>query len=447
MEESATFSIRRVTRFYLPLLLQGFSQSLTYPLVAGIVTHGVYGVNALTAFSQGLLIMFMIGAIGGGLVTTGLVFAKTYFGYVSFRRLNALMAFVLLALQVLVALPPFDALIFEGFFGLPSELAAISRRMLLCGVVMNLGFFLRNVPLVVLFNRLESGKANNATFVRIAITIAFAFLLPRVGCVGPDWGLFALSFGVWVETLITSLYARPYIAELPRIAEPRVAAPLRDDGLSTAALLLEQFRFTLPLALGYFLLACSPLVIAAFVARTENPTDMLAVHYVTMGVVNPVAFAALRLQTVAVKFLPEYPGDKRLLYYSIAAGLLFGVVPLLFSTAPMAAWYFGGYQNVPERLLPTVRLAAASYAFICLLQAVRARIEGIAAAKKRANAVMYGQIAYTAALFLTCAALLPLGVPGWLMAVVAIHMGPIAVSLAIYATLRSGRIYDILPRK
>lgn len=429
MEESATFSIRRVTRFYLPLLLQGFSQSLTYPLVAGVVTHGVYGVNALTAFSQGLLIMFMIGAIGGGLVTTGLVFAKTYFGYVSFRRLNAVMAFVLLSLQVLVAMPPFDALIFEGFFGLPSELAAISRRMLLGGVVMNLGFFLRNVPLVVLFNRLESGKANNATFVRIALTVAFAFLLPRIGCVGPDWGLFALSFGVWVETLITYLYAKPYVGELPQVDAPAA-------GVSTASLLLEQFRFTLPLALGYFLLACSPLVIAAFVARTENPTDMLAVHYVTMGVVNPVVFAALRLQTVAVKFLPEYPGDRRLLYYSIAVGLLFGIVPLLFSTAPLAAWYFGGYQNVPERLLPTVRLAAASYAFLCLLQAVRARIEGIAAAKKRADAVMYGQIAYTAALFVTCAVLLPSGVPGWLMAVIAIHMGPLAVSLAISLTSR-----------
>lgn len=435
MEESATFSIRRVTRFYVPLLLQGFSQSLTYPLVAGIVTHGVFGVNALTAFSQGLLIMFMIGAIGGGLVTTGLVFAKTYFGYASFKRLNGLMAFALLVIQVLVAMPPFDKLIFEGFFGLPPELAGIARRMLLGGVVMNLGFFLRNVPIVVLFNRFESGKANNATFIRIALTLVFAVLLPRIGCVGPDWGLFALTFGVWVETLITWLYARPYVAELPRVSDP-VPRSVPAAGISVSSLLLEQFRFTMPLALGGFLLACSPLVIAAFVARSAMATDMLAIHYVTMGVVNPVAFAALRLQTVAVKFLPEYPGDRRLLFYAIAAGLVFGVVPLLFSTATIGNWYFGGYQNVPDRLLPTVRLAAALYAFLCLLFAVRARIEGIAAAEKRSDAVMYGQIAYTAALFLTCAILLPFDVPGWLMAVVAIHMGPIAVTVVIYATRR-----------
>ena len=66
MTKSASFGVWRVTRFYIPLLLQAFSQSLTYPLVAGIVTHGPFGVNALTAFSQGQLIMFMIGALGGG---------------------------------------------------------------------------------------------------------------------------------------------------------------------------------------------------------------------------------------------------------------------------------------------------------------------------------------------------------------------------------------------
>ena len=91
MTETPRFGIGSVTRFYVPLLLQAFSQSLTYPLVAGIVTHGEFGINGLTAFSQGLMIMFMIGAIGGGLVTTGMVFAKTWRGYTAFKRLNAMM--------------------------------------------------------------------------------------------------------------------------------------------------------------------------------------------------------------------------------------------------------------------------------------------------------------------------------------------------------------------
>ena len=48
-----TMTYGKVTRFYIPLLLQAFSQSLTYPLVAGIVSHGALGVNALTGFTQG----------------------------------------------------------------------------------------------------------------------------------------------------------------------------------------------------------------------------------------------------------------------------------------------------------------------------------------------------------------------------------------------------------
>ena len=427
------FCIGGVTRFYVPLLLQAFSQSLSYPLVAGIVTHGAFGVNALTAFSQGQMIMFMIGALGGGLVTTGLVFAKTWCGYVSFRRLNAMMMAALLVLQCLPALPPLDAWIFEGFFNLPPDLAAVSRRTLVLGVIMNAGFFVRNVPMVVLFNNLESGKANNATLMRIAVTLAFTVVFPEIGLVGPDWGLFALTTGVWVETVVTWLYARPFVAALPN----RPVAPLSPPPPlpSTSALTIEQFRFTLPLAFGGFLLASSPLVIAAFVARSANPTDMLAVHYVALGVANPVAFAALRLQTVSVKFLPEYPGDRRLLYYAIAAGLLLGIIPLAFSTPQLGNWYFGVFQNVPPHILPTARLAVGIYSLISVIHAVRARLEGIAAARKRPKALMAGQIAYTVSLFLVCLILLPLGVPGWAMAVTAIFIAPACVATTIGVAL------------
>ncbi len=440
--EAPTFSVPRVTRFYIPLLLQGFSQSLSYPLVAGIVTHGAYGVHALTAFSQGLMIMFMIGALGGGLVTTGLVFAKTYFGYATFRRLNALMMASLLVLQCVPALPFVYTWVFEGFFHLSPELAAVSREILVFGVIMNAGFFVRNLPMVVLFNNLESGKSNNATLARIVVTLAFSVVFPKWGLVGPRWGLFALTVGVWVETLITWLYARPYVARLPN--RPSAERASGEKCLpSSAALLAEQFRFTLPLALGGFLLASSPLVVAAFVARTADAANMLAIHYVTLGVANPVAFAALKLQTVSVKFIPEYPGDRRLLVYAIVAGLLLGLIPLVFATPLVGNWYFGTFQNIPDTILPTARLAIALYAAIAVIQAVRARIEGIAAARRNSKAVMFGQIAYTLSLFATLAVLLPLGIPGWAMAVAAIFVAPVCVTLTIYLALAlNGRVAD-----
>lgn len=431
----AKFSVGSVTRFYVPLLLQGFSQSLAYPLVAGIVTHGEHGVDALTAFSQGQMVMFMIGAIGGGLITTGLVFAKTWMGYVAFKRLNTLMMSALLAVQCVAALPPFSDWLFSGLFALPPELAEIASRTLLYGVVMNGFFFLRNVPMVVLFDNLESAKANYATFIRLVVTFALAVAFPQMGLVGPWWGLAALTFGVGIELVATWLYARPYVARLPNRPQSEGAPSLP----SIPRLTLEQFRFTLPLSLGGFLLMLSPLVIAAFVGRTADANDMLAIHYVTIGVANPVAFAALRMQTVAIKFPPEYAGDRRLLAYAVAAGLLLGVVPLAFSTPWLGGWYFGTYQNVPPRIVGTARLAIGIYSLIAVIHAVRARVEGIAALAKRPKAIMAGQIAYTASLFTVCSILLPMGVPGWAMAVTAIFIAPICVTATIYAVLASKR--------
>ena len=428
------FSVWNVTRFYIPLLLQAFSQSLTYPLVAGIVTHGEFGVNALTAFSQGQMIMFMIGALGGGLVMTGMVFARTWYGYVSFRRLNAIMRVFLLAVQCVPTIAPLNRWLFEGFFALPPELAETARWTLLFGVVMNGSFFLRNVPMVVLFNNYESGKANNATFIRIAVTLACAALFPKLGWVGAAWGLFALTLGTCVELLVTWLYARPYVAALPNRPQSPGAdpsSPIPDP----FALTWEQFHFTLPLSLGGFLLMLSPLCIAAFVGRTVNSADMLAIHYVTLGVANPVAYAALRMQAVSIQFQPQYEGDRRLLVYAVLAGLCLGVIPFVFSLPFVGNWYFGHYQNVPERILDTARLAIGIYSFICMIHAVRGRIEGIAAARKRPKAVMAGQISYTVGLFTTCAILLPLGCAGWAIAVSAIFVAPVCATIAIYTSL------------
>ena len=431
MTEKRKFSIGSVTRFYVPLLLQAFSQSLTYPLVAGIVTHGEQGVNALTAFSQGQMIMFMIGALGGGLIMTGMVFARTWYGYVSFRRLNAIMMGILLSLQCVPTIAPLNQWLFEGLFALPPHLAQTARWTLLFGVVMNGSFFLRNVPMVVLFNNYESGKANHATFIRIAVTLACAVAFPRFGWVGAGWGLFALTLGTCVELLVTWLYARPYVRDLQQTQFEAQTLSTKD----LCALTWEQFHFTLPLSLGGFLLMLSPLCIAAFVGRTENAADMLSIHYVTLGVANPVAYAALRMQAVSIQFMPEYNGDRRLLVYAVIAGLLLGVIPFVFSLSFIGNWYFGCYQNVPERILDTTRLAIGIYSLICIIHAVRGRIEGMAAARKCPKAVMAGQIAYTGGLFTTCVILLPLGCAGWAMAVSAIFVAPICATFVIYTTL------------
>ena len=105
-ERMGGYTPRRALRFYVPLLLQAFSQSLTYPLVGAIASRGSYGVDELTAFTQGQIVMFFIGAVGGGLVTTGMVFARSRLGYAAFKALNAWMMLGLVAIQLACAIGP-----------------------------------------------------------------------------------------------------------------------------------------------------------------------------------------------------------------------------------------------------------------------------------------------------------------------------------------------------
>ena len=434
------FGVWRVTRFYVPLMLQAFSQSISYPLVASIVTHGPLGVDALTGFAQGQAVMFMIGLLGGGLITTGMVHAHDWSGYRAFRRLNSWMMVSLLALQCVPAVHPLDKLVFRGALNLSPELAEIARWTLLGGVVMNMGFFLRNIPLVVLFNNLESGKANNATFVRIIFTLICALTFPGLGLTGPWWGLAAMSAGVFTEWGITWWYARPYVRAL---AENRGMLPWKRKGqedLMAAKrrwlLVAGQFRFMLPLSLGSFVLAISPLAMAGFVGRAAiSPEVMLATHYVTIGVANPVGFAALRMQAVAIAFPPERRGDLRTLWYALGAGAVYGALLWGFSMPAVANAYFGSYQNVRPENLGFARAAVAAYGCWPMLQAVRARIEGIAAVRKRPGAVMAGQVTYLVSLVTALAVMLHFGVMGWKMAVAGIYVATLSTIAAVYVSL------------
>ena len=430
----------RATRFYVPLLVQAFSQCLTYPLVAAIVSHGPLGVDTLTAFAQGQTVMFLIGAIGGGLIMTGMVFARTLSGYRNFIRLNTWMMAALLAIQAIAALPPFDALIFRDLLNLPPDLARVARQTLLWGIPLQATFFIRNVPLVVLFNARASTAANNATFVRILLTILASYAFVKVGWTGAMWGLVAMTVPTVAELAFTYLFARRYVREL------------RDDAPADSA--FAQFRFTMPLALGGFLLAAAPFMVATFVGRTADHVAMLSIHYVTIGLANAVGYAALRMQAVTIQFPPEYDGDHRIFRYSVVAGLALGVFLLLPALPGIADWYFHTVQSIPQENIGKTRIAMLIYAAWPVLQTVRGNAEGFAAVRKRPGAVLSGQIAYLATLVAVLAVTLFLGLPGWLMGVTAILSATLATTAAVRAHLAiadAHKLHEIcaclLPRK
>ena len=426
----------RATRFYVPLLIQAFSQCLTYPLVAAIVSHGPTGVSTLTAFAQGQTVMFLIGAIGGGLIMTGMVFARTRAGYLNFIRLNTWMMTTLIAVQLVAAMPPFDALIFKHALNLPPDLAETARQTLLWGAPLQATFFVRNVPLVILFNARASAAANNATFIRILLTILASYLFVHIGWTGAMWGLVAMTIPTFAELAFTYVFARRYVRELPNVAN--VLNDVKDlnapNGPNDSA--LAQFRFTMPLALGGFLLAAAPLMVATFVGRTTDHVAMLAIHYVTIGLANAIGYAALRIQAVTIQFPPEHDNDRRMLRYAIAAGLSLGLLLVLPALPWIADWYFRIVQNIPPEDIGKTQAVMLLYAAWPVLQTVRGYMEGFAAVRRRPNAVLSGQVAYLGTLIAVLAATLHLGMPGWLMGVTAIILATIATTAAVRIHLR-----------
>ena len=421
----------RATRFYVPLLIQAFSQCLTYPLVAAIVSHGPTGVSTLTAFAQGQTVMFLIGAIGGGLIMTGMVFARTRAGYLNFIRLNTWMMTTLIAVQLVAAMPPFDALIFKHALNLPPDLAETARQTLLWGAPLQATFFVRNVPLVILFNARASAAANNATFIRILLTILASYLFVHIGWTGAMWGLVAMTIPTFAELAFTYVFARRYVRELPNVLNnvkdvKDLNAP---NGPNDSA--LAQFRFTMPLALGGFLLAAAPLMVATFVGRTTDHVAMLAIHYVTIGLANAIGYAALRIQAVTIQFPPEHDNDRRMLRYAIAAGLSLGLLLVLPALPWIADWYFRIVQNIPPENIGKTQAVMLLYAAWPVLQTVRGYMEGFAAVRRRPNAILSGQIAYLGTLVAVLASTLHLGMAGWLMGVTAIILATIATTVAV----------------
>ena len=426
----------RATRFYVPLLIQAFSQCLTYPLVAAIVSHGPTGVSTLTAFAQGQTVMFLIGAIGGGLIMTGMVFARTLAGYLNFIRLNTWMMAALIAVQLVAAMPPFDALIFKHALNLPPDLAETASQTLLWGAPLQATFFVRNVPLVILFNARASAAANNATFIRILLTILASYLFVHIGWTGAMWGLVAMTIPTFAELAFTYVFARRYVRELPNVTNALndVKDPNAPNGPNDSA--LAQFRFTMPLALGGFLLAAAPLMVATFVGRTTDHVAMLAIHYVTIGLANAIGYAALRIQAVTIQFPPEHDNDRRMLRYAIAAGLSLGLLLVLPALPWIADWYFRIVQNIPPEDIGKTQAVMLLYAAWPVLQTVRGYMEGFAAVRRRPNAVLSGQVAYLGTLIAVLAATLHLGMPGWLMGVTAIILATIATTAAVRIHLR-----------
>jgi len=414
-----------LTRFFIPLAIQAASQALSYPLVAMVASRGPGGPLNLAGLAQAITVMFFLGMIAISSVTTGMVYAKTREGYQRFRKVTLLTATGVLALQAILSVPVLSHLLFGRLIGLPPSIEQPASTVFMISIPLQFLFFMRIPYFVVMYLGKATGKASLATIFRILLTAILSLLFCTLELVGPIWAVVCLTIPVAMEVLISRIFATSFLKSLESGPEDPPGA-------------MEIFKFNLPLSVGGYFLSASAVILAAFIARTPDPDRILPVYYLALGLANPVAFAATRIQTIVLAFPPQSGKDRRTFHFCLAAGAVLGILPLIFILPGLAEFYFLKLQMLGAQDLPLVRLTAISLICFPFSVAIRAQSEGLAAWLKKPITVLTGHAMFMVTIIATGFVLLFLGSPGYLIGPVGLTLGSLASSGTMRIVLDRG---------
>jgi hypothetical protein len=425
MTDAPAPSYRPLTAFFIPLALQSASQSLTYPLVAMVASHGPGGTLNLAGVAQSNIVMFLVGAAGAGLVTAGMVYGKSRLGFSRFFAVNNLMAVIAALVQAAICIPAVGHGVFGALLGLPPSIEGPARQAFPLTILLNVLFFARNPYEVLLLNNGASGRVSAATFARIALTLALAPLFVRAGLVGPRWAVVCQSIPVGVEVAVAWYFSRPFASVFPQVD---------DNVLKRRAIIW----FNLPLSLGGFLMTLSGMLLGAVIARSNQPERMLPAYYLAVGLANPMAYAATRLQNVVLRFPPRSRTDRLTRRFALRAGAIVSFVPLVFLLPALSHWYYVSLQRLAPADLSLVTVSALLLVGYPFTSGLRAHWEGLAALARRTSTILAGNIAFVAALAITAPTCLALKVSGNMI-------GPIALVISNLAGLGALVLLQSLP--
>jgi hypothetical protein len=390
-----------------------------------VASRGPGGPLNLAGLAQAMTVMFFLGMIAINSVTTGMVYAKTREGYQKFRKVTLLTATGVMAIQAILSIPVLSHLVFGRLIGLPPSIEQPASTAFMISIPLQFLFFIRIPYFVVMYLGKATGKASLATIVRILLTAILSLLFCILELVGPIWAVVCLTIPVAMEVLISRIFAISFLKSLESHPEDPPGA-------------MEIFKFNLPLSVGGYFLSASAVILAAFIARTPDPDRILPVYYLALGLANPVAYAATRIQTIVLAFPPRSRKDRRTFRFCLAAGAVLGILPLIFILPGLAEFYFIKLQKLAALDLPLVRLTAISLICFPFSVAIRAQSEGLAAWLKKPITVLTGHAIFMITIIATGFVLLFLGTPGYLIGPVGLTLGSLASSGTMRIVLDRG---------
>ncbi len=422
MKKENIQSFPQMTSFFIPLALQAISQSFTYPLVAMVAARGEGSYMNIAALAQSWAVTFFIFNFGAGLIATGMVFIKNRVSYIRYKQANLIFMAITFLFHLFCCVPAVSHVIFGFFMGLDPAMENRTYIAFVLSLPLSIFFNIRNPHTALLFNEQKTGVAYYATLTRVIMTLTIAYLFVCIGLVGLLWAMIAQTIPVITEAFLMKYFARESLKRIMQIE-------------GTAPKLPEMMLFTMSFSVGKLFICFSGYIIGAFAARAPQQEIMLPVYYAVLGIVNPVSFAAARMQELVISFGKERGKNRNLLLFMILLGIILGIIPLLFLCPPLNKWYYTVLQRLPADSMRHIKLTGIFLGGLPLFVAFRAYAEGWAAHHKKPVSVVAGQGVYLGMVVTAAFFALNSGLPGSLIGPVALYAGNIFSMIVISLSL------------
>ncbi len=341
MATSLTYG--RIFRFWLPLAATWLMMAAEGPFLAAIIARlaaeqlnlAAYGVAyAFALVAESPVIMLM---------SASTALCRDAESYRKLRNFSFALSLLVSLLLALFLLPPlFDPFV-RQLLGLPTEVADLTHRALLCLLPWPAAIGLRRFYQGVLIAGHQTRRVALATSIRVLSMAATALLLYQQQLIaGALIGALALSVGVTFEALLTRYLARQAIGVALQTDQADDREPMSYQAI---------WNYYLPLALTPFIgLAVHPLV-TFFLGKSKMAIESLAVMPVIYGLTFVFRALGLSYQEVAIALLGENQDNYlKLRNFAFGLGILTSSCLALIAFTPLAEFWFRDLSGLSQSL-------------------------------------------------------------------------------------------------